>query len=66
MIIGIIQVIGTVLALIILIYLGVRFAIAAPEEKANIKEASLVYFLGAVFLFAAPRIAQIVYEMAKD
>ena len=55
-IIGIVQVVGTGIAVIMLIVLAIKYLMAAPSEKADIKKGALVYVIAAVILFAAVNI----------
>ena len=55
-IIGIVQVVGTGIAVIMLIVLAIKYLMAAPSEKADIKKGALVYVVAAVILFAAVNI----------
>ena len=53
MILGVVQVIGYSAAVIILAWLGVKYIMASPEGKAEIKKQAFAYLLGALLLFAA-------------
>ena len=65
-IIGIVQVAGTAIAVVMLLWLGIKYIIAAPDEKANIKQSAFIYVIGAVFLFAAVNILGIINTFAND
>lgn len=52
-ILGVVQVIGYSVAVIILAWLGVKYIMASPDGKAEIKKQAFAYLLGAVLLFAA-------------
>ena len=54
------RVIGTGIALIMLIVLAIRFIMASPEGRAEIKKSSTVYILGAIIIFSASVILSIV------
>ena len=64
MIINIAQVIGTGVAIIMLIVLAIKYIAASPEGKAEIKKNATVYIVGAVILFAASGILAIVRRFA--
>ena len=64
MIINIAQVIGTGVAIIMLIVLAIKYIAASPEGKADIKKNATVYIVGAVILFAASGILAIVRRFA--
>ena len=41
-IIGIIQVVGSIIAVVMLVYIGIKYLIASPNEKAEIKHTAFV------------------------
>ncbi len=59
------QVIGVGVAVIMLIVLGMKYMISAPDDKAQIKKHAVVYIIGAVVLFGASGILQIIKNFAK-
>lgn len=65
-IIGAIQIIGTAVAIIMLIWLGIKYVIAAPEEKADIKKSAFIYVIAAIFIFAASNILAMLKNFAND
>ena len=65
-IINIVQIIGTGVALIMLIVLAIKYISAAPGDKADIKKHAVVYVVGAIVLFAATGILQIVKNFATN
>ena len=64
-IIGIVQVIATTIAIITLIYLGVKYMAAAPTERADVKKSAAIYITGAVLLFATTGILQIIQSFSN-
>ena len=62
----IVQVIGCGVAVIMLIVLAIKYISAAPGDKADIKKHAVVYVVGAVVLFAASGILQIVKNFASN
>lgn len=63
-IIGILQTAGTVIAVVILIILGLKYMMGSAEEKAEYKKTMIPYVIGAVCIFLAPTIATVVYNVA--
>ncbi len=51
-----IQVIGSVIAVAILVFYGVSWIIATPDQKAALKEKVGVYIIGAILLYAGASI----------
>lgn len=65
-IIGIITTIGIVVSVVVLIILGIKYMIGSAEEKAEYKKTMIPYLVGAVLVFGASAIAQVVYSIAKQ
>ena len=63
-ILGVVQVIGVAIAVIMLIVLAIKYISAAPNDKAEIKKHAVVYVVGAVVLFAASGIIGIIRGFA--
>lgn len=63
-IISIIQIIAFAAAVILLMFLGIKFLTASPEGKAEIKKSAVIYIVGAVLLFAAGGILTIIQNIA--
>ena len=55
-----VQLVGTVVAVIMIMVIAIKYFSAAPGEKAELKKKLVVYVVGAVILFAATGIIQIV------
>ena len=49
-----------------LIFVGIKFLTASPEGKAEIKKTAVIYIVGAILLFAATGILQIVRSLASN
>lgn len=62
--IDIFQVVGVGVAIIMLVMLAIKYLSAAPNEKAEIKKSVSIYVLGAVLLFAASGVLEIVQKFA--
>ncbi len=63
-ILGIVSTGASVLAVIILIVLGVKYMMGSAEEKAEYKKTLLPYFIGAIFVFGAGLISSIIFNFA--
>lgn len=57
--------VGIVAAVIIIMYLGIKYMIGSAEEKAEYKKVFMPYLIGAVLLFGASAIAQAVITFSK-
>lgn len=65
-ILGITQVIGVAIAIIMLVVLAIKYISAAPGDKAEIKKHAVVYIVGAVVLFAASGIIGLISQFATN
>lgn len=66
MVIYVIQIIAFAAAVIMLIFVGIKFLTASPEGKAEIKKSAVIYVVGAILLFAATGILGIVRTLASN
>ena len=66
MVIYVIQIIAFAAAVIMLIFVGIKFLTASPEGKAEIKKTAVIYVVGAILLFAATGILGIVRTLAGN
>ncbi len=57
--------VGTVIAVIIGLILGIQFIISAADEKAKIKEALIAYFIGCVVIFGAFTIWKVLVDIGN-
>lgn len=64
--IDVFQVVGVGVAIIMLVMLAIKYLSAAPNEKAEIKKSVSIYVLGAVLLFAASGVLEIVQQFAEN
>jgi type IV secretory pathway VirB2 component (pilin) len=65
-ILGIIQVVGTVIAVGVLMVLGIKYMMGSAQEKAEYKKTFIPYVIGAILLFAAVNIANMVVNFAQS
>lgn len=63
-IIGILQTAGVVVAVVILIVLGIKYMMGSTAEKAEYKKTMMPYFIGAILIFGAVAVAEVVFQMA--
>ena len=60
-ILGFVQVIGSAIAVIMIVVLGIKYMVGSAEEKAEYKKTMIPYLVGAICIFAASTIANVVY-----
>lgn len=64
-ILGFVQVIGSAIAVIMIVVLGIKYMVGSAEEKAEYKKTLLPYIIGAGLVFAASAIAGIVFGFTQ-
>lgn len=64
-ILGVIRTIGTMLSVIIIMMIGIKFMLGSPEEKFEYKQSMKLYLMGSFLLFAFSWIPQLIYDFAK-
>ena len=64
-IVAAIKIIGTGIAILMLLYIAIKYMTVAPSEKAEFKKTAVVYAIGAVVLFAAPRLVELVMDVSQ-
>ena len=62
-IINVVASVGSGVAIIALIVLGMKYMMGSAEEKAEYKKTLLPYFLGAIMVFGASALTGIIYSM---
>ena len=60
--IDVVQIFSVGLAVILLIVNAIQYMNAAPDAKADIKKKMVLYGIGAVIVFSATQIAEIIYR----
>ena len=63
--IGIITIVGVVVAVIILLVLGIKYMMGSASEKAEYKKTMIPYLVGAIFIFGASAITKVVVGLAQ-
>ena len=61
-----IRIVGTGTAVIMITYLGIKYMMAAPSEKADFKKSASIYILGAVLIFAASNILALIINFTDQ
>lgn len=61
----ILRALGTVLLVVVLMVLGIKYMMGSAEEKAEYKKTMIPYLVGAILVFGATQIAGAVLNFAK-
>lgn len=62
----VVKLVGMGVAVVMLIVLAMKYMMAAPGDKADIKKHAVVYVVGAVILFASTQIIGIIAEFSSN
>ena len=65
-IISIIATVGSIISVIVLVALGIKYMMGSTEEKAEYKKTLLPYIIGAALVFAASTIAGVIFNFANS
>ena len=65
-IINVVSIVGSGIAIIAIIVLGVKYMMGSVEEKAEYKKTLLPYLIGAILVFAASALVGIIYNAAQN
>ena len=61
-IITVVSVAGSIVSVVVLIVLGIKYMMGSAEEKAEYKKSMMPYVIGAALIFAASALAQVIYN----
>ena len=65
-IIGIVQLLGSGVSIIVLIVIGIQYMLGSIEERAEYKEKMMPYIIGAIMLFGITNILAFISNIASD
>ena len=65
-IVTIIQVVGIVIAVIVLLVIGIKYMMGSASEKAEYKKTMIQYIVGAVLIFAGTSLVRVIYSLSTS
>lgn len=65
-IIAAIRIFGTVVAVVALMALGLKYMLGSVQDKASYKETMIPYIVGAVMVFAIPNVIGIIFNLVTQ
>ena len=65
-IVTIIQVVGIVIAVIVLLVMGIKYMMGSASEKAEYKKTMIPYIVGAVLIFAGTSLVRVIYSLSTS
>lgn len=66
LVLGVVQVVGVAVAVVMLVVLAIKYISAAPAEKADIKKSAFIYVVGALLLFGGVAVLNIIQNVGDD
>lgn len=63
---GVAQAIGMVIAVCMLVFVAIKYLTSSPSDRADVKKYAIPFIIGAVFIFAAVGITQLISIIAKE
>ena len=63
-IIGAFQAIGSMVSVLALVIIGIKYMMGSVEEKAEYKKTMIYYIIGAILVFAISNISALLYDFA--
>lgn len=64
-IISIVATVGSIISVVVLVVLGIKYMMGSAEEKAEYKKTLLPYIIGAALVFAASTVASVIFNFAS-
>lgn len=65
-IVGFLQIVGSILSVIVLVVLGIKYMVGSAEDRASYKKTMIPYLIGAIMVFAITNFLGIVAGIAKN
>ena len=65
-IVTIIQVVGIVIAVIVLLIIGIKYMMGSASEKAEYKKTMIPYIVGAVLICAGTSLVRVIYSLSTS
>ena len=65
-ILGIVQLVGSIAAVVVLVVLGIKNMMGSAEEKAEYKKTMIPYIIGCILVVSTTTIVSFIYNAVKD
>lgn len=65
-IVNVLSTVGTVIAVVGIMILGIKYMMGSIEEKAEYKKTMIPYLVGCIFIFCIPKIVSIIYGIVAE
>lgn len=64
-ILGVLQIVGVIVSVVMLVSIGLKFMFASVEEKADYKKSMIPYLVGAFLVFTGTTIPNLIYKLIQ-
>lgn len=61
-----VKIVGYGISIVMLLYIGIKYMLAAPSEKADLKKSLVIFVVGAVLVFAATTVLDVINNFATS
>ena len=65
-IVGVLKTVGTVIAVVGIMILGIKYMLGSVEQKAEYKKTMIPYIVGCIFIFAIGQIVSVIYTLVEQ
>ncbi len=65
-ILGAVQVVGSIVSVVVLSVIGIKYIVGSVEEKAEYKKTMIPYMIGAILVFATSNLIKILYNFGQS
>ncbi len=65
-ILGAVQVVGSIVSVVTLSVIGIKYMVGSVEEKAEYKKTMIPYIVGAILVFATSNLVKILYDFGQS
>lgn len=65
-IVGVLKTVGTVIAVVGIMIIGIKYMIGSVEQKAEYKKTMIPYIVGCIFIFAIGQIVSVIYTLVEQ
>ena len=65
-VLGLIQVIGTVVSVIVLMVIGIKYMVSSVQERAEYKKTFILYIVGVFLIFTGTLLPKLIYDLSTQ
>lgn len=64
--VSVIRIVGAAVSIIMLSYMGIKYMMSAPSERAEFKKSATIFVVGAILVFGATQILGVIFKFADS